>query len=223
MISYLITCSTETDTLDDLLKRLYPVLIDGDEGVILVDEETRNAETDCVIDQYSDRFQVHYHALDRNYGEHKNAGIKLCNNPWIMQLDGDELPSENIVGENLREIIEANNVELIFVPRVNDYLGVTEEDAKVWGWRLSRSPMCDNRLIVQWPDYQGRIHKRLPDRIKWDRRLHEKIVGHTSYAKLPAEEEYALHHRKSMTRQREVNFLYNKLFSQEENKGHGVF
>ena len=55
--------------------------------------------------------------------------------------------------------------------------------------------------------------------IKWERRLHEKIVGHKTFAHLPKEEEFALYHNKTIEKQIETNIKYNKLFTEQENKG----
>lgn len=77
-------------------------------------------------------------------------------------------------------------------------------------------------VLVNLPDFQGRIYKNIPDRIKWDRALHEKIVGHDKYAFLPAEEEYAIYHDKTIEKQIETNLKYNRIFTVEDNMGHKV-
>lgn len=78
-------------------------------------------------------------------------------------------------------------------------------------------------VVVNAPDYQGRIYKNEPSRIKWDRRLHEKIEGHTKYAALPAAVEFSLYHDKTIERQVKTNERYNEKFTESENKGHRVF
>jgi hypothetical protein len=77
-------------------------------------------------------------------------------------------------------------------------------------------------VLVNAPDFQGRIFKKDYPRIHWDRKLHEKIVGHDKYAFLPAEEDLALYHDKTMAKQLETNLRYNKDFSENDNKGHKV-
>ena len=76
--------------------------------------------------------------------------------------------------------------------------------------------------MVNWPDFQGRIYKRDTNRIKWDRKLHEKIVGHNEYAFLPADEDLALYHDKTIEKQIQTNLRYNQQFSVEDNMGHKV-
>jgi glycosyltransferase involved in cell wall biosynthesis len=233
-ISYLITCSTETDTLQRLIERIYNHL-NSDELVILQDESSWDTKrkkylTDITeLNPNPEKIQylpIFVHPLNTDYGYHKNWGTQQCSGSWIFQLDGDELPSENIIGENLHTIIESNpEVELIFVPRINDYRGVTEEHAKMWGWRLTNSKkdgIAQGRPLVNMPDFQGRIYRNIPNRIKWDRKLHEKIVGHNKYSFLPPEEEYAIYHDKTIEKQLETNLRYNKIFTVEDNMGHKV-
>ena len=220
-LSYLITVHNETDTLVKLLERLVNQKVDGDEIVIL-DDFSDNPTTKQILNHTPSCVNVLQHKLDCNYGAHKNYGPERCTGDWIFQIDSDELPSEMLIF-NIRDIISTNkNIELIFVPRINDYRGVTPEIAAPWGWRLTPSPFCSNRLVINWPDFQSRIYKRDYPRIHWDRKLHEKIAGHTEYAFLPPDEELALYHDKTIQKQLETNKRYNKDFSVEDNMGHKI-
>ena len=222
-ISYLVTVHNETDTLVKLLERLINRRFNDDE-IIILDDFSDNEVTKKILKETDSikNLRVFQHKLDNNYGAHKNYGTEQCSGDWIFQIDADELPSETLLF-NIRDIISTNlNVELIYVPRINDYKGVTQTHAKQWGWRLTPSPSCANRPIVNWPDYQSRIYKRVPERIRWDRKLHEKIEGHMEYAFLPAEEDLALYHDKTIEKQLETNLRYNKNFSIEDNMGHKV-
>lgn len=78
-------------------------------------------------------------------------------------------------------------------------------------------------VLVNAPDYQGRIYRNIPDRIKWDRRLHEKIEGHLKFVLIPADTDLALYHDKTIETQIKTNMRYNEKFTEDENKGHGVF
>ena len=229
-ISYLVTCCNETSTVEKLLHRLYSYLNDGDEVVIIYD-------TDCLVPDrkdYVDFLEKHIpvkfsyatkilgHGLNKNYSAHKNWGTEKTKNPWVFQLDGDEIPQETLL-LNIHEIIDANpETELIYVPRINDFIGVTEVHAKQWGWRLTPCEACDGRPIVNWPDYQGRIYRNTP-KLRWDRRLHEKIEGFDKFSVLPADTDLALYHDKTIETQLNTNKRYNEWFTAEENHGHNVF
>ena len=224
-ISYLITCHDETKTLRNLFNRLDQHIDKENDEVIILDDFSDNEETKKILSEASNQDYVclYQHALERDYGSHKNYGTKLCKNSWIFQLDGDELPSETLL-TNLKLIIEENpDTELFLVPRINDFRGISHEHAKQWGWHLTSSPFCNNRLIVNFPDFQGRIYRNIPDRIKWNNRLHEIIKGHTKFSHLPAEEEFALYHDKTIETQIKTNQRYNELFTDEENRGHPGF
>jgi glycosyltransferase involved in cell wall biosynthesis len=221
-ISYLVTCHNEVGSLSRLIDRLIEFKSLGDEIVVIDDFSDNQATIGCLEESKERGVIVHQHALNNNYGEHKNWGTLQCKNSWIFQIDGDELPSESIIGDSLKYIIDANpHIELYLVPRINDFEGVTLQHAGTWGWRLTDSPLT-GRPRVNFPDYQGRIYRNFPDRIKWQRRLHEKIEGHTTFAALPAEEDFALLHCKTIEKQIETNIRYNKSFTVAENQGHRI-
>jgi len=222
-LSYLVTVKNETDTLIRLLEKLVNSRAEGDE-IVIVDDYSNNPTTiKLLTDVCKNRdVFVYLHKLDNDYGVHKNFGNTKCTGDWIFQLDGDELPSDTLIF-NIRDIISTNvDIELIYVPRINDFKGVTEEHAKRWGWKLTPSPSYDNRPIINWPDFQGRIYKKDLNRIKWDRKLHEKIVGHEKYSFLPTDEDFSLYHDKTIETQIQTNLRYNKQFSVEDNLGHKV-
>jgi glycosyltransferase involved in cell wall biosynthesis len=223
-ISYLVTCHNESKQLKDLLSLLCKYNTDGE--IIVLDDFSDDINTKEVLSKCSvvhpmtlkPNFTVHQHALNNNYGEHKNYGKSLCKGEYIFQIDADELPAESLL-EDLPDILKENPAtELFWIPRINMYEGVTEQHAKMWGWDINNPGKW-----VNWNggDYQTRIFKNLPN-IKWEGRLHEKIIGHKTFAHLPKEEELALYHRKTMEKQMETNLRYNKLFTVEENKGYKV-
>lgn len=234
-ISYLVTCCSETDTLSRLLDKLtFSISGTVDEIVVVVDKDSKeNPPTKNILSEFisnvvkKDSIKILYHSLDRNYGEHKNWGNNQCSGDWIFQIDGDELPADYILSDNLRSILESNNhIELILVPRVNDFRGVTDQDARRWGWVLTEMEFfrpCENKMVkssvISFPDWQTRIYKNIPDRIKWVNRLHERIHGHNQYSLLPENPEYSLYHDKTIEVQNRTNERYNQMFTEEENRG----
>lgn len=222
-ISYLVTCHNETNTLKKCITTLIDFKNTEDEIIVLDDFSDNEITKDILSELKKTDVRIISHALNRNYGEHKNYGSRKCGGDWIFQIDADEIPNPTLI-VNLHEIIKLNpTIELLYVPRVNDFIGVTEEHAKHWGWRLTRHPEYDNRPIVNWPDYQGRLYKNDANRIKWNGRLHEKINGHVSFSTLPLEFDFSLYHEKTIEKQIETNLRYNKLFTEKENRGHNVF
>jgi glycosyltransferase involved in cell wall biosynthesis len=227
-ISYNITCCNETDTLRQLLMTVVLHVTPEDEIVVVIDKDNHSKETEQIVLDYQKsnnregNFKVFYNSLNKNYAEHKNSGIEQCSKTFIFQIDGDELPATTLLGESLRELLESNpNIELFWVPRVNIFKGVTQEDANKWRWKLDNSPTY-NALRVNFPDFQGRILKKDYPRIKWSGKLHERITGYKEYSFLPAEEEWALYHDKTIETQIATNLRYNKEFSKSENEGHTI-
>lgn len=221
-ISYLVTVHNETTSLANLLERLVKHCQEEDQ-IIVLDDFSDNEDTKAILSKYSKSKCVCLcqHALDKNYGEHKNYGNSLCKGDWIFQIDADELPTETLL-LNLKDIISENpTVDLYCVPRINAFEGLKPEHAKQWGWQLTESPTY-KRLRVNWPDYQGRIYKR-DEKIRWNRRLHEKLEGFQKFASIPAEEDLALYHDKTIETQIKTNIRYNEWFTEEENRGHGGY
>lgn len=227
-ISYLVTVHNEGKPIENLLNRLGSHIRGTFDEVVIIDdfstdETTINAINKFANDHDKSYVRVYQHSLNNDYGSHKNYGNSMCKNEWIFQIDGDELPHTELL-LNIKDIIRENsNIELFFVPRVNDFIGVTPEHAAKWGWRLTPCVEYNNRPIVNWPDFQGRIYKNDPKRIRWDRRLHEKIEGHVTFAPLPADVSFSLYHDKTIETQVKTNERYNEKFSDSENRGHSVF
>jgi glycosyltransferase involved in cell wall biosynthesis len=214
-VSFLVTCKNDGDALRPLLNLLYQYR-ENNECVILDDYSTDKTTLD-VLSEASEKtpfFSVHGHHLENNYGEHKNFGKSKCTGDYIFQIDSDEIPDAYIL-ENLHALIELNDVDLIWVPRINDFRGVTADHAKQWGWRLTPH---EGKSIVNFPDFQSRIFRNVPS-IKWKNKLHERIDGHLTFAYLPQYPEYALLHTKTIEKQIDTNNRYNRDFTEAENKG----
>lgn len=149
-VSYLVTCSTETDTLNKLFDVMIPIL-GSDKIVVLEDDSVNNPETENIIMRLFDVPSALWlkHPLNNDYGGHKNYGIERCEGDFIFQIDGDELPPEALLGENLHALLESNpTIEAYAVARINDFRGVTDAHAKQWGWRLTPSTTIVHEKVI---------------------------------------------------------------------------
>ena len=54
--------------------------------------------------------------------------------------------------QQLKQILEINDVDLIWIPRVNTIDGMTQEDIQQWGWRVTEKGW------VNYPDYQKLVY-----------------------------------------------------------------
>ena len=206
-ISYAITVCDELEELKRLVDFLTSNKHKQDEIVILFDQVKGTQEVLTYLDTIrtikgikgclvSDRFKGHF-------ADWKNLLTANCTGDFIFQIDADEyLPEEFI--DLLHQILEANpEVDLYYVPRINTVSGLTEEHIQKWGWRVQNGR-------VNWPDYQSRIYRNSPE-IKWENKVHEKIVGFKQYTTLPAVDELALIHPKTIERQERQNNYYATL------------
>ena len=202
MISIAITVCNEAPELKMLLDFLQEnALSDQYELVVQIDKDNY---TDEVIEVIVNRGVKHYfHPLNKDFASYKNELFKHCSGDFILQLDADELVSIDFL-RLIPEIIEANpEVDLYYIPRINTVSGITPEHIQKWGWRYENER-------VNWPDYQTRLYRNTPE-IKWRNAVHEVIEGHKQFTVLPAVDELALIHHKSIEKQEKQNQFYNTL------------
>ncbi len=212
-ISYGITVHNEHEELNKLLEVLVHKTDSEDEIVICIDgndEKVQEVITSWVQQYGSNKDIIVYNRkLDGNFAEHKNSVIEKSTGDYIFHIDADEYPHEVLL-QQLKKILEINDVDLIWIPRVNTIDGMTEEHIKKWGWRVTENKW------VNYPDYQARVFRR-DNEIRWTRPLHEHIVGCKTYAHLPPHEELSLYHPKTIQKQEQQNLFYNQNFSKELN------
>jgi len=218
-ISYGITVHNEADEL----KRLLNVLIDNialgiDEIVVCVDgdDEAVRFELDTFTQNNFDttNIKVYQRKLDGNFAAHKNSVIEKSTGDYVFHIDADEYPNE-ILLQQINQIIEMNDADLIWIPRVNTIEGMNQNHIQKWGWRVTEKGW------VNYPDYQARVFRN-DGKIRWERPLHEVIRGYKTYAHLPPHEELSLYHPKTIEKQEEQNMFYNQNFSKEMNVRRGV-
>ena len=205
VISYAITVCNEQVEIQNLVTFLLDNKREQDEIVITFD--SKNGSND--VEEYlraksvNGEFKWYPFEFNGNFSDLKNHTKDNCLGDYICHLDADEIPHETLV-EQLPQILEMNEVDLVWLPRVNTVEGITDEHIKKWGWRLNEDGW------VNWPDYQWRIWKNIKS-IKWKNKVHEVLEGHKTFASLPPVEEYALYHPKSIDKQEKQNKYYETL------------
>ena len=206
-ISYGITVHNEADELNKLL----PILIhqSDEEDEIVICDDYSDDETQFVLESWSQQYghsktiKVYQRKWNGDFAEHKNSVIENCSGDYIFHFDADEYPHETLLSQ-IKQIIEMNEVDLIWTPRVNTVDGLTEEWIQKWGWRVSEKGW------VNYPDYQCRVFRR-SENIRWVNKVHERIVGTKTYAHLPPHEELSLYHPKTLDKQIKQNELYSTI------------
>ena len=209
VISYAITTHNETEEINRLLEFLVHKTDLEDEIVILDDysnEKTQEVFTSWQA-QYGDKktIRVEQRKLNKNFAEQKNYLTSMCKGDYIFNIDADEIPHPILISQ-IKQILEINDVDLVWVPRVNTVKGLTDEHIKKWGWNVSEKGW------VNYPDYQARVYRNA-EHIKWIKPVHERIDGHTSYSHFPPQEELSLYHHKEIKKQEQQNKMYEGIIN----------
>lgn len=205
-ISYAITVCNELKELTSLINFLLVRVDSEDQIVIQYDTDSVTKEVVdylTIIADIQKQIKVISFPLNKDFASFKNNLKSHCEGDYIFQIDADEEPSEVLL-ERLKQILTVNEVDIIFVPRVNTVKGLTETHIQQWGWRV------DEKGWVNWPDYQTRIYKNTEE-VQWHGKVHERITGYTTFTNFPADEKYSLYHHKEIKRQEKQNDFYNKI------------
>ena len=204
-VCYKILTHNETDSLEKLLDFLFKNIKEKDH-IIVVDDYS-DAPTRKILSKYAESNQYDYyqHNLDGDFSKQHNYANSLVREEfdYIFCIDADEIPNKWLI-ENIHEILESNDVDLIWVPRVNTVEGITEEHIQKWGWRVTEQGW------VNFPDYQGRIYRN-DKSIYWVNPVHEVVEGAKKVSHFPPQEEFCLYHPKDIERQEKQNELYENI------------
>jgi hypothetical protein len=206
-ISYAITVCNEEAELQKLVTILLKNKQLQDEIVITFDHKNGSRGVEDYLRSHSVNGEFSWHTawpiFDGDFSKLKNCTKSNCSGDYIFHLDADEYPHE-ILMEQLHTVLEMNEVDLVWIPRVNTVEGLTQEHIQKWGWKVTQKGW------VNYPDYQARVFRNSED-IKWTRKVHEHITGHTTQAHLPPHEELSLYHPKTIKKQEKQNELYEKI------------
>ena len=204
-ICYKILTHNETDSLKKLLDFLFENIKETDH--IIVVDDFSDSPTRKILSKYVESNQYDYfqNKLEDDFSKQHNYADSLVRDEfdYIFSIDADELPNKWLI-ENIHEILESNDVDLIWVPRINTVEGITEEYIQQWGWRVNEKGW------VNFPDYQGRIYKN-DESVHWENPVHEIVTGAKKVSHFPTEEEFCLYHPKDIQRQVKQNELYSKI------------
>lgn len=206
-ISYAIPVCNEWKEIKYLMDYLFKHKREEDEIVVQCDKGNTTQEVYGVLKHYSE-FNMPYKLvefpLNNNFAAFKNNLKDNCSGDYIFQIDADEYPEEYLM--NTIEWIITNNpkTDIFWVPRINTVTGLTQEHIDKWGWNI-----CPKGR-VNFPDYQCRIFKNIK-RIKWKNKVHEVLTGYKTESQLPANDEFCIHHPKTIKRQEKQNALYETL------------
>ena len=217
-ISYSITVYNEYKELDNLLDHLSKHIREEDEVVVTQDIskkgtgvfESEFQALEKVLEKYEyhnffepRQFKLTTFEFNKDFSKLKNYAKSQCSGDYIFSIDADEIPNEVLL-KQLPQILEINDTDLIWVPRINIVNGITSWHLEHWHWRQTEQGW------INFPDYQARIFKNTDD-IEWVREVHEVINGAKTYSHLPPQEELTLLHKKEINKQEQQNRLYDTI------------
>jgi glycosyltransferase involved in cell wall biosynthesis len=201
-ISYAIPVCNESKEIKYLLDYLFKHKRQDDEIVVQCDKGNTTQEVYEVLKQYP--LNLIEFSLNKDFASFKNNLKDHCSGDYIFQIDADEYPDEYLMN-TLPSIIKDNpGVDIFWVPRINTIEGLTLNHVQKWKWVL------DNQERINFPDYQCRVLKNVK-RIKWSRKVHEILIGFKVESKFPVNDEFCLHHPKTIERQEKQNEFYNTI------------
>ena len=218
-ISYGITVYNEYKELDNLLDHLSKHIRQEDE-VVITQDVSKVGNKNIIQDdfnalekifekyEYGSYFQpsqikVTSFEFNKDFSALKNHTKENCSGDYIFHIDADEIPNEVLL-KQLPTILDINETDLVWVPRINIVNGITEFHMNLWKWRQTEQGW------INFPDYQARIFRNT-DHIKWVKPVHEVIDGAKTYSHLPPNEELTLKHEKDIVRQEVQNKLYDQI------------
>ena len=218
-ISYGITVYNEYKELDNLLYHLSKHIREEDEVVITRDISKVGDKSimqddfyalEKVLEKYEyntffepRQLKVNTFDFRKDFSALKNYTKEHCSGDYIFHIDADEIPNEILI-QQLSTILEINDTDLVWVPRINIVNGITDWHIKHWGWNQTEQGW------INFPDYQARIFRNTED-IKWVKPVHEVIDGAKTYSHLQPHEELTLKHEKDIKRQEYQNRLYDSI------------
>lgn len=205
-ISYAITVCHEFIEIQKLIPFLLQHKRTEDEICVLLDKPKASTELLNLLYIWSskDYITLKESTFQGHFADWKNELTRMCKGNVIVNIDADEVPSENLI-EAIPHLIQENpDVDIMLVPRVNTVENLTSEHVAKWGWQVTSEGW------VNWPDYQWRIYKNKPE-IKWVNKVHERLEGFKTYTALPSDPTFALFHPKTIDKQERQNNYYDIL------------
>lgn len=171
--------------------------------VVVVDDHSGPA-MQALLARHATR--VAHRALGGDFAAQRNYLTSQCRGEFVLMLDPDEIPSPGLLANlfGLCDALEANRFLACALPRLNIlHEGTEPVDART----LSLS---DADFQGVDPDYQTRLFRNVPE-LRWQNRVHERLVGMQQIHRLPVALDCALLHVKARQRQLRQNAFYDVL------------
>lgn len=192
--TYAVTVCNESKELYSLLAFLKKVKDPEDDINVLLDTAHCTPNVLRVLDFYKDDIVLNERDFDGDFSAHRNYHLSTCSGDFIFLVDADEMPQEDLL-KSAKKVVSDTGGDAFMVPRINIHPGYTKE------WLDARSFNVNEFGWVNWPDYNCRLIKNEPDRIKFAKYLHESITGQEKIIAFRTTPDMAVWHVKSVEKQ----------------------
>ena len=192
-ISYSIQVCNESRELFSLINLLIKIIDEEDEINVIVDSNHKTDKVMRVIEHFKDKVNTFERPFD-TFKANSDFHGKVATGDYIFGIDADEMPQEYLI-KRIKNIIEETKAEIIAIPRINIHPGITEQEAKDFGFKVNEVG------FINWPDFQTRIWKKC-DYIYWTDEVHTKLTGTDKAIGIQPLPSLALWHIKSMEKQK---------------------
>ncbi|MDR6159800.1 MULTISPECIES: glycosyltransferase family 2 protein [Chryseobacterium] len=123
---------------DNIVRLLNSVSDIADEIIVVDSHSTDRTKEICLQDYPKVQF---FEKKFNGYGEQKNYALELCSGEWILFLDADEVP-DNDLKKAIQQVISQQNPEYsVYRAKYNNHLGI--HLIKFGGW----GNVCKERLF----------------------------------------------------------------------------
>lgn len=124
---------------EENIVRLLNSLADIADEIIIVDSFSTDKTKEICTQKYP---QIQFFEKKFNgYGEQKNHALTLCSHEWVLFLDADEVPDENLK-KSIQKIVSSTNTEFnVYKAKFNNHLG--SHMIRFGGW----GNVCRERLF----------------------------------------------------------------------------
>lgn len=125
-----ISAAVITYNEEDNIKRFLDAVNDIADEIIVVDSYSK----DKTKERCSEYPKVKFYEKDFNgYGEQKNYALDLCTQEWVLFLDADEIPDEELK-YSIKKIVDSGNSGFeVFDIKLKNYLGTRLIKHGGWG------------------------------------------------------------------------------------------
>jgi len=159
-ISYAVTVCNEIEEIQKLIPFLEQNMRETDEIVIQYDRSSVTDEVMNYLDTLNNTHRIVGHTLGNDFSQFKNNLRKHCKGDYIVNIDADEIPHELFM-ENIHDIVEQNDVDLLYVPRVNTVDGLTEEHVDKWKWNITKFENLIGEKVMDTESGEYKLLKKL--------------------------------------------------------------